>query len=157
MTIKIAMTKYKLLTLGLLASIWVLTPAAEAQDVPQLSGSYSITGFKEPPLNGPYTWCFNFTKTGEVLFPNSGTWTVPSYSEGWNGTWYQVGDEIIFQGVADAMFIFAWKGRLISPTSIGGRQVEFFIDGSTDTAGTFSGTQVSSCPAISGKKGDPAR
>jgi len=130
-----------------------------APPTPNFGGSFNITGYVEPGLNGPYTWCFDFTKTGGVLFPNSGTWNVPSYSLGWSGTWYQTGDEIILHGVADGTFIFSWKGRLVNGNNISGRQVEFLIDGTTDTAGTFAGTKISgSCPAgVSSKTGDPAK
>ncbi len=146
---KIATTKSKLLAVGLLAGACLLAPAAEAQSVvPSLSGSYSITGYFEPALSGSYTWCFDFVKTGTVLFANSGTWSVPSYAYGWKGTWYQDGDEIIFHGVADGAYIFSWKGRLDSTTAISGRQVEFYINGNTDTAGTFTGTKVAACPAV---------
>src|SRR5579862_2452239 len=99
--------QYRLLSLGLLASACLMAPLAKAQSVPTFGGSYNITGFKEPALNGPYTWCFNFVKTGNVLFPNSGTWSVPSYAGGWSGTWYQDGDEVIFHGVAGGTFIFS--------------------------------------------------
>jgi hypothetical protein len=93
----IAVMKHKRLALGLLASVCLLTPVANAQSVPAFGGSFNITGYKEPALDSPYTWCFDFTKTGEVLFPNSGTWKVPSYAEGWSGTWYQDGDEASFK------------------------------------------------------------
>jgi hypothetical protein len=128
---------------------------------PKVSGSYNITGYLEPNLASPYTWCFNFTTTGTVLgFTNSGSWNVPGYSGGWSGQWYVSGDEIIMHGVAAGTFIFSWKGRILSPTKIGGRQVEFFIDGSTDTAGTFLGSRISgACPAAvaAANVGDPAR
>jgi hypothetical protein len=148
--------KVAFLLLGVL--VCLLPPVANAAST--LSGSFNITGYKEPGLTGPYTWCFDFTKTGTVLFPNSGTWNVPSYSYGWFGTWYQTGDEIILHGVADGTFIFSWKGRLLTGGKIGGRQVEFYIDGSTDTAGTFYGTKISgSCSAAAAApaKKDPAR
>jgi hypothetical protein len=152
------LAKGALLCLGLLACALLFAPAANAQSVPNFGGSYSITGFFEPGLSGSYTWCFNFTKTGGVLFPNSGTWNVPSYAYGWSGTWYQDGDEIIFHGVADSTYLFSWKGRLVSTGTISGRQVEFYINGGTDTAGTFSGSQVSSCPAeVSDRVDDPAK
>jgi hypothetical protein len=145
----IATTKSKLLALGLLAGACLLAPTAKAQSVvPSFGGSYSITGYFEPALTGSYTWCFNFVKTGSVLFANSGTWSVPSYAYGWKGTWYQDGDEIIFHGVADGTYIFSWKGRLDSTTAISGRQVEFYINGNTDTAGTFTGTKAAACPAV---------
>jgi hypothetical protein len=145
----IATTKSKWLTLGLLAGACLLAPAAKAQSVvPTFGGSYSITGYFEPALSGSYTWCFDFVKTGSVLFANSGTWSVPSYAFGWKGTWYQDGDEIIFHGVADGTYLFSWKGRLDSTTAISGRQVEFYINGNTDTAGTFTGTKAASCPAV---------
>ena len=141
-------TKSKFLCLGLLlASSCLLTPAARAQSVPAFGGSYKITGFFEPGLSGSYTYCFNFVKTGSVLFPNSGTWTVPSYPYGWKGTWYQNGAEIIFHGVADGAYLFSWKGRLDSTSAISGRQVEFLVNGNTDTAGTFTGIKVTSCSA----------
>ena len=140
--------KGQLLALGLLAGVSLLTPAARAQSAPPaLGGSYSITGFFEPALTGSYTWCFNFVKTGTVLFPNSGTWNVPSYPFGWKGTWYQDGDEIVFHGVADGTYLFSWKGRVNNTSSISGRQVEFYVNGNTDTAGTFTGTKVASCGA----------
>jgi hypothetical protein len=139
--------------LSLFASACLLATTVNAQSVatvPNLGGSWTITGYFEPNLGSPYTYCFNFTTNpNSVLFPNSGTWKVPSYSLGWNGTWYQDGDEIIFHGVADKTYLFSWKGRLNNPTSISGRQVEFLLDGSTDTAGTFIGTKVSSCSAAS--------
>jgi hypothetical protein len=151
--------KSKVLCLCLLACVCLLTATASAAEAPAVfGGSFNITGYLEPTLGGSYTYCFAFTKTGTVLFPNSGTWTVPSYSAGWSGTWYQTGDELILHGVADGTFIFSYKGRLLAPGKISGRQVEFFIDGSTDTAGTFFGTKVSGCSAeASSKKGDPAR
>jgi hypothetical protein len=136
----------------------LLTPAANASAT--FSGSWNITGYFEPGLTSPYTWCFDFTKTGGVLFPNSGTWNVPSYSLGWSGTWYQTGDEVILHGVADGTFIFSWKGRLLNGGTIGGRQVEFFINGTTDTAGTFLGTRLSgscSAAAVTKSSSDPAR
>ena len=151
-------TKLALLCFLLLA---VSVPTFAAQPpIPNFGGSFNITGYLEPTLGGAYTWCFNFTNTGTILgFPNSGTWNVPSYSPGWFGTWYRDGDEIILHGVADGTFIFSWKGRLLNSSHIAGRQVEFFIDGSTDTAGTFSGSKVSAgCPAaLSAKAGDPAK
>lgn len=68
---------------------------------------------------------------------------------------------MVLHGVADGTFIFSWKGRLDSPTSFSGRQVEFYISRNTDTAGTFAGTQITgSCPAAAGeavKSGDPAK
>jgi hypothetical protein len=127
--------------------------------IPNIGGSYNITGYKEPNLNGAYTYCINFTNTGTVLgFSNSGTWNVPSYGD-WSGEWYRNGDEIIMHGVAAGVYIFSSKGRLLNGNKISGRQVEFFIDGSTDTAGTFYGSKITgSCAAArSGKAGDPAR
>lgn len=125
-----------------------MAPAAKAQGVPNFGGSYNISGYFEPGLGGPYTWCFNFVKTGGVLFPNSGTWSVPSYAFGWKGTWYQDGDEIVFHGVADGTYIFSWKGRLDNTSAISGRQVEFYLNGNTDTAGTFTGTKAGLCPLV---------
>ena len=130
--------------------------------VPKLAGSYNITGYVEPTLGGPYTWCFDFTNTGTVLgFPNSGTWNVPSYSAGWTGEWYVTGDEIIMHGVAANTYYFSWKGRIVNATKISGRQVEFFSSGKTDTAGTFLGAKITaSCPvaaAAAAYGGDPAR
>jgi hypothetical protein len=148
---------------GLLACMCLMVPMAKAANVPTFAGSYSITGYFEPALTGSYTWCFDFVKTGSVLFPNSGTWSVPSYAFGWKGTWYQDGDEIILHGVADGTYFFSWKGRLETASAISGRQVEFFSNGDTDTAGTFTGTRVAACPAIdieaSGKMqgSDPAK
>jgi hypothetical protein len=139
----------KLLPLGLLTCLCLMAPAAKAQAVPNFGGSYNISGYFEPGLGGPYTWCFNFVKTGGVLFANSGTWSVPSYAFGWQGTWYQDGDEIIFHGVADNTYIFSWKGRLDSTSHISGRQVEFYLNGNTDTAGTFIGSKAGSCPLVS--------
>jgi hypothetical protein len=102
---------------------------------------------------------FVFTKTGGVLgYPNSGTWSVPAYADGWSGQWYENGDEIMFYGVADGTYIFSWKGMVSAPGKLAGRQVEFYIDGSTDTAGTFVGTRTSSCadaPRFDGS--DPAK
>jgi hypothetical protein len=159
-TMKKAMLLAKgvLLSLGFLVCAFLLAPTANAQSVPNFGGSYNITGYFEPALTGSYTWCFNFTKTGGVLFPNSGTWNVPSYTNGWSGTWYQDGDEVILHGVADGTYIFSWKGRLVSTSAISGRQVEFYINGNTDTAGTFDGTKTSACPAeVSDRTGDPAK
>ena len=154
------MNKRRLLPLALMACVSFITSAAKAQ-VPNFGGSYNISGYFEPGLGGPYTWCFNFTKTGSVLFPNSGTWDVPSYPFGWSGTWYQDGDEIIFHGVADKTYIFSWKGRLDNTSEISGRQVEFLINGNTDTAGTFIGSKVSSCTdlesALRSESSDPAK
>jgi hypothetical protein len=152
----IALMKSKRLSWGLLACVCSLAPVVQAQSVPKFGGSYSVTGYKEPDLGGSYTYCFNFTTNGSVLFANSGTWTVPSYSFGWNGTWYQNGDEIIFHGVADGKYLFSWKGRLDSPSTISGRQVEFFLNGDTDTAGTFRGTKVSSCSAAAVEQSFPS-
>jgi len=126
--------------------------------VPLFQGSYNITAYEEPSLGSFYTWCFVFTNTGGVLgYSNSGTWTVPSYSLGWSGTYYVTGDEVIIHGVADGTFIFSYKGRILSGSKISGRQVEFFIDGSTDTAGTFLGSKVSACPAAVSTQRDPAK
>ncbi len=130
--------------------------------VPKFGGSYNITGYKEPTLGGPYTWCFDFTNTGTVLgFPDSGTWNVPSYSLGWSGEWYVDGDEVIMHGVADGTYFFSWKGRIVNDKKIAGRQVEFFSNGTTDTAGTFLGAKITgSCPASSASVSagnDPAR
>jgi hypothetical protein len=152
------LAKGALCSVGLLVCAFLVAPAANAQSVPNFGGSYNITGYFEPALSGSYTWCFNVTKTGTVLFPNSGTWNVPSYAYGWSGTWYQDGDEIIFHGVADGTYFFSWKGRLNSTNNISGRQVEFYSNGGTDTAGTFTGGQTSSCPAeVSYKTGDPTK
>jgi hypothetical protein len=133
--------------------------ASAGPAIPNLGASYEITGYLEPNLSSPYTWCFDFTTNGSVLFPDSGTWNVPSYSFGWSGTWYRDGDEIIFHGVADGTFIFSWKGRLLGGGKIAGRQVEFYIDGTTDTAGTFFGKAVSGgCPtAVANSNRDPSR
>lgn len=128
--------------------------------VPKVTGSYNITGYLEPNLTSAYTWCFNFTTTGTVLgFANSGTWNVPSYTLGWSGEWYVNGDEIIMHGVADGTYLFSWKGRILNGSKMAGRQVEFFINGSTDTAGTFFGSKISgACPATAAASvGDPAR
>lgn len=100
---------------------------AAGPPIPKFSGSYNITGYKEPGLNGAYTFCFNFTSTGTVFgYSNSGTWNVPSWSPGWSGEWYVSGDEIILHGVASGSFFFSWKGRIVNGGSISGRQVEFF-------------------------------
>jgi hypothetical protein len=151
--------KGKFLSHCLVVCVCLLASAASAADAPAtFAGSFNITGYLEPALSSSYTYCFVFTKTGGVLFPNSGTWTVPSWSPGWNGTWYQTGDEIVLHGVASGTYIFSWKGRLLNGSKIGGRQVEMLIDGSTDTAGTFFGSKVSACAGtVSSKKGDPAR
>ena len=130
--------------------------------VPKFSGSYNIAGYKEPTLGGPYTWCFDFTNTGGVLgFTNSGTWNVPGYTSGWSGEWYVTGDEIIMHGVAAGTYIFSYKGRIVNATKITGRQVEFYISGGTDTAGTFLGSKITgACPTSSAAlavNGDPAR
>ncbi len=147
----------KTLVWTVLAALCLFGGAVQAQ-TPTFGGSWDITGYTEPALTSPYSWCFDFTTTGTVLYPNSGTWNVPSYGYGWSGTWYQVGEEVIFHGVADGIYIFSWKGHIIDPNTIGGRQVEFFSDGSTDTAGTFRGTKVASCGGgASIMKRDPAR
>ena len=102
----------------------------------------------------------NLAKFLEKENSNEG-WNVSGYSLGWVGTWYQEGIEVVLHGVADGTFIFSWKGRLDSPTSFSGRQVEFYISRNTDTAGTFAGTQITgSCPAAGEeavKLGDPAK
>ncbi|HTS36545.1 MAG TPA: hypothetical protein VMH04_12790 [Candidatus Solibacter sp.] len=136
-----------------------LSAFAANPPIPKFTGSWNITGYLEPGLTSPYTYCFDFTNTGGVLgFTNSGTWNVPSYSAGWSGEWYVNGDEIIIHGVAAGDFIFSWKGSIQNAQKIAGRQVEFFITGATDTAGTFSGTKISgSCPAAVSKGGDPAK
>jgi len=152
--------KGKIASLCLLLFLASLPSFAAGPPIPKFTGSFNITGYLEPSLGSPYTYCFDFTNTGTVLgFSNSGTWNVPSYSAGWFGEWYVDGDEIIIHGVADGTFLFSWKGSLQNATKIAGRQVEFFITGATDTAGTFSGTKITgSCPAaVSTKTGDPAR
>jgi hypothetical protein len=151
--------KSKLVCLGLLLCVCIPAWGENAPPVPNFSGSWNITGYLEPGLPQPgYTYCFDFTTTGKIFYSTSGTWNVPAYSAGWSGTWYQSGDELILHGVADGTYIFSWKGRLLNARRIAGRQVEFFIDGSTDSAGTFSGNKVSGCTgaAVVGKK-DPAR
>jgi len=153
--------KGKIVCLCVLLFCVSLPAFAAGPPVPKFNGSYNITGYLEPSLGSPYTWCFDFTNTGAVLgFANSGTWNVPSYSSGWSGEWYVNGDEIIIHGVAAGEFIFSWKGRIVASNRIAGRQVEFFISGATDTAGTFYGAKVSGgCPAAtpSAKSGDPAK
>jgi hypothetical protein len=152
--------KAKLIILSLLLFCFALPAFSAGPPIPKFQGSYNITGYLEPSLGSPYTWCFDFTNTGTVLgFSNSGTWNVPSYSGGWFGEWYVDGDEIVIHGVASSTFIFSWKGSIINSTRISGRQVEFFIDGSTDTAGTFFGLKLTgACPAaVSSKVGDPAK
>jgi len=144
-----------------LCIIALLILAGSLLAAPKLNGSFNITGYLEPTLGSPYTWCFDFTNTGTVLgYSNSGTWNVPSYSSGWSGQWYVNGDEVVMHGVAAGTYFFSWKGRLLNSSKISGRQVEFFVDGSTDTAGTFSGSKISgSCPtsATASHVGDPAR
>lgn len=152
--------KSKLFCLSLLLICACLPAVAAGPPIPKFQGSFNITGYLEPTLGSPYTWCFDFTNTGTVLgFANSGTWNVPSYTSGWFGEWYVDGDELIIHGSAASTFIFSWKGRIVNATKIAGRQVEFFIDGSTDTAGTFYGTKITgACPAAAASKtGDPAK
>ena len=152
--------KCKLVCLSVLLVCVTLPAFAAGPPIPKLTGSYNITAYLEPSLGSPYTWCFDFTNTGTVLgFSNSGTWNVPSYTAGWNGEWYVNGDEVIIHGVAAGTYIFSWKGRIVSSSKLAGRQVEFFIDGSTDTAGTFFGSKISgACPgAAAAKTGDPAK
>jgi len=149
------------------AKLGLLCLALSAFSFPAVSsesfgGSWNITGYEEPNLSSSYTWCFNFTVTGGVLgYSNSGTWNVPSYSAGWSGEWYRNGDEIILHGVADGTYLFSWKGRVLGESKIGGRQVEFFINGGTDTAGTFYGTRLTAaCPAAASSattSRDPAK
>ncbi len=140
--------------------------AAGPPPFPKLTGAFNITGYKEPELNNPYTYCFEFTNDGSVLgYPNSGSWTVPSYAPGWFGQWYANGDELVMNGVANGTYLFTWTGRILSSGKIGGRQVEFLISGATDTAGTFLGRKLStaSCPGtaaatdVAAKTGDPAK
>jgi hypothetical protein len=151
--------KAKFALLSILASTAGLAVHSAHAD-PGLAGSFNITGYDEPALTSSYTWCFDFTKTGGVLgYPLSGTWNVPAYSFGWTGDWYQVGDEIVIEGIADGTYNFTWTGRLLTPTRLEGRVVEFTSDG-LDTSGTFFGGKISgSCPASDGafKGGDPAK
>lgn len=153
--------KAKLALLSLLAlTAGLAVPSAQAEGI--FTGSFNITGYLEPGLGSPYTWCFDFTTTsGHVPgYPVSGTWNVPSYSDGWTGDWYQVGDEVLLYGVADGTFFFSWSGRLLNPSRFSGRQVEFLSSGATDTEGTFLGVKNSgSCPASDGtaRSGDPSK
>lgn len=137
--------------------------AAGPPPFPKLSGAFNITGYKEPELQNPYTYCFEFTNDGSVLgYPNSGSWTVPGYALGWVGQWYASGDELVMNGVADGTYFFTWTGRILNSGKIAGRQVEFLGSGATDTAGTFLGRKVSTatCPNTPGaaaKMGDPTK
>ena len=142
--------KAKFVLLALLASTAGLV-VLPAQAEGNFGGSYNITGYHEPVLNAPFTYCFDFTVTGGVLgFPNSGTFNVPSYAGGWTGDWYRNGDEIIINGVAGGAFYLMYGGRILSPTKISGRQSEFF-GGSTAESGTFEGVKISgSCPTADG-------
>src|SRR5215470_9851964 len=107
--------KAKLLCLSLLLVSACLPAFAAGPPIPKLQGSFNITGYLEPNLSNPYTWCFDFTNTGTVLgFSNSGTWNVPSYTSGWFGEWYVNGDEVVIHGVAAGTFIFSWKGRIVA-------------------------------------------
>jgi len=142
--------KAKFALLSFVACAASLPALAAEPAIPNVAASYNITGYHEPNLSAPYTWCFNFTTTaGSVLgFADSGTWTVPSYSFGWSGTWYRNGDELILHGVADGTYLFSYQGRMLGGGRISGRQVEFLIDGSTDSAGTFFGSVVGAgCPS----------
>lgn len=153
--------KIRIACLCILLICATLPAFAAEKPIPRLSGSFNITAYLEPNLSSPYTWCFDFTTTGTVLgFANSGTWNVPSYGGGWSGEWYVDGDELVFHGVAAGEFIFSYKGRLVASNRLAGRQVEFFIDGSTDTAGTFYGAKVSTgCPTTAAvtRGKDPAK
>ena len=136
--------------------------AAGPPPFPKLTGAFNITGYKEPELDGPYTYCFQFTTDGSVMGnPNSGSWTVPSYAPGWSGQWYANGDELVMSGVADGTYLFTFTGRILSSGKISGRQIEFLSDGAIDTAGTFLGRKLgTSCPGsagAAGKAGDPAK
>jgi hypothetical protein len=134
--------------LALICALFLMSlPAiAGTPPFPRLSGAFNITGYKEPELENPFTYCFDFTYTGEVLgYPNSGTWTVPSYALGWVGEWYANGDELVMTGVANGTYFFTWTGRILSSGKIGGRYVEFLNSGATDTAGTFLGRKVGVC------------
>jgi|SRR5580704_4578965 hypothetical protein len=142
--------------------LMTLPALAGTPPFPKLSGAFNITGYKEPELENPFTYCFDFTNTGGVLgYPNSGTWTVPSYAPGWVGEWYANGDELVMTGVADGTYFFTWTGRILSSGKIGGRYVEFLNSGATDTAGTFLGKKVGACPdsaaSSSLKPGDPTK
>ncbi|HUA15973.1 MAG TPA: hypothetical protein VMG31_11790 [Verrucomicrobiae bacterium] len=139
-----------------------LSSFAGTPPFPKLSGAFNITGYKEPSLQNPFTYCFEFTNTGTVLgFPNSGTWSVPSYAPGWFGEWYANGDELVMSGVANQTYFFTWTGRILSSGKISGRYVEFLSNGATDTAGTILGRKLTgSCPltaASADKTDDPAR
>ncbi len=151
-----------LLTCALLFGMSLSAFAAGPPPFPKLSGAFNITGYKEPELNGPYKYCFEFTNDGSVLqYPNSGSWTVPSLSSGWFGQWYADGDELVMNGVAEGTYFFTWTGRILSSGKIGGRYVEFLISGATDTAGTFLGRKLgTSCPTssdASASTGDPTK
>jgi hypothetical protein len=154
--------KAKLVLLCVLIGVVTLPSAAGTPPFPKLSGGFNITGYKEPELENPYTWCFDFTVTGNVLgYPNSGTWSVANYAPGWFGEWYANGDELVMNGVADGTYFFTWTGRILSSGKISGRYVEFLSSGATDTGGTFLGRKVGdACPTSAGaseKTGDPAK
>ena len=135
--------------------------AAGPPPFPRLNGAFNITGYKEPELEGPYTYCFQFTTDGSVMgYPNSGSWTVPGYVPGWSGQWYANGDELVMSGVADGTCFFTFTGRILSSGKISGRQIEFLSDGAIDTAGTFLGRKVGACrvsAAAEAKTGDPTK
>jgi hypothetical protein len=125
------------------------------------SGSWTITGYREPNLGQPFSWCFDFGAGSVLAFPNSGNWNVPSYGAGWSGDWYRNGDELIMAGAAGGAYWFSWVGHLDTPGKISGRFTETFANGSggsIDASGTFFGTKnTASCPTGTGAvhTGDP--
>ena len=155
--------KRKPVLLSVMLFAVTLSAFAAGPPFPKFSGAFNITGYKEPALDSPYTYCFEFTNDGSVLgYPNSGSWSVPSYAPGWFGQWYANGDELVMNGVANGTYLFTWTGRILSSGKIAGRQVEFLIDGATDTAGTFLGRKLgASCPvparAAAKTAGDPTK
>ena len=158
--------KAKLALLSMLALTAGLGVSAQAE--PALGGAFNVTFYTEPNLSTGTTFCYQFTTTKDVLgYPVSGTWTVPAYSAAdggtWSGDWYQVGDEIILDSVADSEYVFSYKGSLTYAGRIDGRFTEFDVTGATGSTvagGTFLGVKITgNCPASGGtvKGGDPMK
>ena len=154
--------KAKFALLSMLALTAGLGVSAQAE--PALGGAFTVTFYLEPNLSTGTTYCYQFTTTkGTLGYPVSGTWTVPAYSEGgtWSGDWYQVGDEIILDSIADSEVMLSYKGSLTYAGRIEGRFTEFDLGSATTVAGgTFLGVKITgNCPAGDGtvKGGDPVK
>ena len=129
-----------ILGVGMLMVASALPSAAQ-----NLAGSWKITFFLEPGHSTGATQCIVFTQTGGIVGePKSGTWVAPSFP-GWKGQWIQEGDHFRFYGFTGSLAT-AEFGALVSNNILGGEFAHFISpNGTTSTAGSFSGARTTSC------------